>query len=204
MAQLYLSWLWLHPPAYTHGYSRPHSSRVAHRSFQIMHIPPDDQCFQVKALRQALWPKGIAVLTTSPPRWVSEHKYQCGQNLRRPANENQSECLSNGKQKHSYLHHEGDFQHNYYMHDSNHNSIVRIFCKPIMRAVRFDYLVTSFIFVAQFFSARSVTYLFLGLIVQEVLNPQTHTHPPPPPKVFKVGMAEIFHLFFPQHESVSL
>ena len=198
MAQLYLSWLWLHPPAHTHGYSWPCSRRVAHRSFQIMHIPRDDQCFQVKAFRQALWPKGIAALTTSPPRWVSEHKHQCGQNLCSPVNENQSECSSNGKQKHSYLHHEGDFQHIYYMHDSNHNSVVRIFCRPIMQAVGFDYLVTS---CGTIFLCQECNISISWAHCTGSAKP-TNTHSSS--KVFKVGMAEIFHLFFSLHESVSL
>jgi len=49
---------------------------------------------------------------------------------------------STGRQKHLYLHHQGEFQPNYYtfksVNDSNHNGVVRIFvglsCEPVAPA----------------------------------------------------------------------
>ena len=73
---------------------------------------------------------------------VSERQLSrpCGQNLRVPflrmvlspeVEESARAMAATARQKRSYLHHQGEFQHNYFdfvsLHDSDHDGVVRIF-----------------------------------------------------------------------------
>jgi len=64
-----------------------------------------------------------------------------------------------GRQKHLYLHHQDEFQPNYYtfvsLHDSDHNSVVNV-RSPFLQAVRLFTLISTLHYVAQFFPLPGV------------------------------------------------
>ena len=99
----------------------------------------------------------ITVLTTLPQGWVSARKHQRMTAINTMWTEfswtfpesytADVSWIMHSRQKCLYLHHRGEFQPNYYMfvslHDSDHDSVVRIFptsCEVIKLHYRLDYI----------------------------------------------------------------
>ena len=94
----------------------------------------------------------------------------CGQNLRVPflrtvlppeVEESARAMATTARQKRSYLHHQGEFQHNYFdfvsLHHSDHDGVVRISVRHSEIVKRFnDYIILYYITRHNFSYTRSV------------------------------------------------
>ena len=71
---------------------------------------------------------------------------------------------ANGKTKCLYLHHQGEFQPNYYtfvsLHDSDHEGVVNV-RSPFLQAVRLFTLISTLHYAAQFFPYQECKYPFI-------------------------------------------
>ena len=140
-------------------------------SFQLTHMPHGNHAQSIASNGDQKEDKTLLQQSQLPQHgefWhasVSERQQSraCGQNLRVPflrtvlppeVEESARSMVAMARQKRSYLHHQGEFQHNYFdfmsLHDSDHDGVVRI-CTPFLALKRYLHYLHYIIYAAQFF-----------------------------------------------------